>query len=217
MNNIERQINKLIKEIEKCVNKYEKLKTEYGIHYQEWFNGEKELMLSSVQESATSYYMEKEVANVFPSSSMNLEEELESIESKYEDKSETELVEVPHMLKEKNEYWYSYTEKMTELLFDTFESLKKQTRFLISLLEKNKQPKLEKKLTAVEVEMIQAKEYITVQEFTILFRQNSAWQKNRRGRLRDHLPHIKLDDGGSIMYNKQEVKTWLDNNNISRR
>jgi len=78
--------------------------------------------------------------------------------------------------------------------------------------------KKEEKLDKIEEEMskIQHKKFINVKEFTQLYGFSSDWQKNRRGRLKDHLPYIQNGPRGKIKYNIQEIEIWFKNNNNSR-
>lgn len=63
---------------------------------------------------------------------------------------------------------------------------------------------------------IQHKKLITVKEFTELYGFSSDWQKNRRGRLKDHLPYNQYTVGGMIKYNIDEVEIWFKNNHKGR-
>jgi hypothetical protein len=63
---------------------------------------------------------------------------------------------------------------------------------------------------------IQAKKYITVKEFSEIYDYSSDWQKNRRGRIHDHLPFRQTTGGGKITYEVKEIEIWFENNNLSR-
>lgn len=65
-----------------------------------------------------------------------------------------------------------------------------------------------------ELREIQTKKIISVKEFTKIYSYSSDWQKNRRSRIRDRLPFIRVTDGGKITYNVKDVEIWFENNNI---
>ncbi len=67
-----------------------------------------------------------------------------------------------------------------------------------------------------EMTKLQAKKYITVKEFSEIYGFSADWQKNRRGRIHDHLPFRQTLNKGKITYEVKEIETWFENNNISR-
>lgn len=67
-----------------------------------------------------------------------------------------------------------------------------------------------------EIKAIQAKRYINVKEFTLIYGYSKEWQVNRRGRLYNSLPYIQTARGGKITYDVEDIETWFKNENISR-
>ncbi|MGE4517587.1 MAG: hypothetical protein AB7D96_12095 [Arcobacteraceae bacterium] len=67
-----------------------------------------------------------------------------------------------------------------------------------------------------EMKKIQAKKYINVKEFTEIYGYSSDWQKNRRGRVHDHLPFRQDGHNRKITYVVSDVETWFENNNTGR-
>ena len=70
-------------------------------------------------------------------------------------------------------------------------------------------------LTEEEIKKIQAKKYITVQEFSLIYNYSSSWQKNRRSRLHDRLPYRQNVRGGKITYEVKKVEIWFENNDCN--
>lgn len=66
-----------------------------------------------------------------------------------------------------------------------------------------------------EIKKIQAKKYITVQEFSLIYNYSSSWQKNRRARLHDRLPYRQNIRGGKITYEVEKVEIWFENNDCN--
>lgn len=220
MENIEKQINKLIKEIEECADKFEILKMKYGVTYvreNECENSDLKLKLTSTVEAPPAYELDKEMAYMNYQESKeedddkrkNLAMALGELELKYseEEKNKIQRFEDDFLLNDKEDYIHSYTVKTTELLFNTFEALKEQAKFLITLLEKTKQLKFKERVDAIEIKRIQAKNTITVKEFTIIFNRSDEWQRIQR---RDKkLPFIQKEKNDKIEYDVEEVKKWF--------
>ncbi len=186
MDKIEKQINKLINEIEECAGTFEKLKNEYNVTY---------VRESDYEESA----LKLRLTSV--------------VEAPNEDDIDKPLkFEFHNMLNEKEDYIHSYTCKTTELLFSTFRKLKEQAKFLITLVDNNKQKELTKRVDAIEIEKIQAKKFITVKEFTEIYDRSSEWQRNRRNKIHNRLPFRQEKKGGKVLYEIEEVEIWFKNN-----
>jgi hypothetical protein len=95
------------------------------------------------------------------------------------------------------------------------------TAFDIPLVKLNNLLKVEDRkseILKIEAKMskIQHKKLINVKEFTELYGFSSDWQKNRRGRLNDHLPYNQNMVNGKITYNIDEVEIWFENNHKGR-
>ena len=243
MKKIENQINRLINEIEECADTFEKIKNDYGVKYIK-DNGDSNLSLTSVIEAPPEYEVDKEVAwldyydskdktyqkfldgeiteDVYKDQKSIFKKELAmnlgEIELKYsdEEKNKDQRFEEDYLVDKKRDFIHSYTDKTTELLFTTFKELKEQAKFLISLLDENKQAKFKTRVDAVEIEKIQAKKYITVKEFTEIFNKSDEWQRNRRNkRIHNRLPTFPKDrkKNDEIMYELEEVIIWFENEN----
>ncbi|RXJ98805.1 hypothetical protein CRU98_08550 [Arcobacter sp. CECT 8986] len=131
---------------------------------------------------------------------------------------------IEHILKFRNkEIWdnenirtwtYDWEEK-DRLNKLTMERYDKPLVKLNNLLEEKEKYQ---EILEIEKEMtkIQAKKIISVKEFTEIYGYSSDWQKNRRGRIHDHLPYVQTTRGGKITYNVRDVEIWFENNNTSR-
>jgi len=219
MKNIEKQINKLIKEIEECADNVEKLKNEFGITYirefEDFEHSDLKLKLNRSYTGCSAYFIEKEGAYDFFSDSNELDEELARIESKYTEEEKKDIYKEetePYILNDREDFVHKYAVKTTELLFDSFKKLKEQAKFLINLLEKHKQKEFIKRVDAIEIEKIQAKKLITVKEFTEIYNRGAEWQRNRRGKIHNKLPFRQEKKGGKVLYNVEEVENWFVNN-----
>lgn len=91
------------------------------------------------------------------------------------------------------------------------EHIPKEIYELVIAKKQERMQKIEESITK-----IQHKKLINVQEFTELYGFSSDWQKNRRGRLNDHLPYNQNMVNGKITYNIDEVEIWFKNNNKGR-
>ena len=69
-------------------------------------------------------------------------------------------------------------------------------------------------ITEEKINAIQAKKYINVKEFTLIYGYSKEWQKNRRGRIHNSLPYIQTVQGGKIIYKVKEVENWFENENM---
>jgi len=83
-------------------------------------------------------------------------------------------------------------------------------------IEKNKNEKMDldkfKKDAEQEILKIkkaQAKEFITVKEFSLLYNKSVKTQQAYRSRPKNHIPFIQKKLNDSILYNKTEVEEWL--------
>lgn len=65
--------------------------------------------------------------------------------------------------------------------------------------------------TEEDIRRIQAKKYISVKEFTVIYGYSSEWKRNRRGKLYNRLPFRQEKKGGKILYNVEEVEIWFKN------
>ena len=63
--------------------------------------------------------------------------------------------------------------------------------------------------SAAQMEMIQAKDKITRNEFKVIYNKSISWQDQRRGRVNDPLPYEKI--GKTVYYNVKEIEKWLKN------
>lgn len=217
MEKIEKQINKLINEIEECAGTFEKLKNEYNVTYVKESDYEEsalKLRLTSVVEAPPEYDLLKDYAYENFDDEDELNRELERIESEFveKDKNKIQRFKEHNVLNEKEDYVHSYTCKTTELLFSTFKKLKEQAKFLITLVDNNKQKELTRRVDAIEIEKIQAKKFITVKEFTEIYDRSSEWQRNRRNKIHNRLPFRQEKKGGKVLYEIEEVEIWFKNN-----
>jgi len=77
-----------------------------------------------------------------------------------------------------------------------FDLLKKQAEQEVLEVQKN-------------MAKIQAKEFITVKEFTLLYSKSVKTQQAYRSRPTNPIPYIQKKLGDSVLYNKTEVENWL--------
>ena len=131
---------------------------------------------------------------------------------------------IEHILKFRNkEIWendniktwtYDWEEK-DRLNTLTMEKYDKPLVKLNNLLEEQERYQ---EVLEIEKEMtkLQSKKIITVKEFSEIYGYSSDWQKNRRGRIHNHLPYIQTTNNGKITYNVKDIEIWFDNNNVGR-
>jgi len=89
-----------------------------------------------------------------------------------------------------------------------FTAIDKNPNQKLDTVQLKKEAKAE--YTAVQVEMIQAKDRITRKEFQLLYVKSLSWQDQKRGRINDPLPFIKI--GKTVLYEKKKIEKWLKNN-----
>jgi len=63
--------------------------------------------------------------------------------------------------------------------------------------------------TAAQIEMIQAKDRITRNDFKVVYNKSLSWQDQKRGRINDPLPYEKI--GKTVYYKVKEIEKWLKN------
>ncbi len=63
--------------------------------------------------------------------------------------------------------------------------------------------------SAAQMEMIQAKDRITRNDFKAIYNKSLSWQDQKRGRVNDPLPSEKI--GNTVYYKVKEIEKWLKN------
>ena len=64
---------------------------------------------------------------------------------------------------------------------------------------------------AQKIEKIQAKKYISIQEFQEIYGKSKTSQQGLRGRLKDPIPYRQTVKNGAITYVVEEVEKWFIN------
>ncbi len=64
---------------------------------------------------------------------------------------------------------------------------------------------------AQEMEILQEKQFITVQEFSVIYGYSATQQKSLRARLRDPIPFSQKGHGHKVLYERRKVQKWLGN------
>ncbi|QOY55401.1 hypothetical protein HUE87_03965 [Candidatus Sulfurimonas marisnigri] len=88
----------------------------------------------------------------------------------------------------------------------TYNELLKYALNVYELYDNIKVPYLDE----VKVNVISTKEFITADEFTLLYGYSKSWQTNRRNRVHNRLEKSSKD-GCKIQYNANELRKWFDN------
>jgi len=73
----------------------------------------------------------------------------------------------------------------------------------IEYLEKAKNDKVE------AIQIAQAKEFITIKEFSLLYEKSVKTQQAYRSRPQNPIPYIQKKLGDNVLYNKIEAENWL--------
>lgn len=137
--------------------------------------------------------------------------------------TQTEYEEVDPIIRawelvEENPIWIKIEKNINDNLIKYINDLKINIDLLIATLDEDKQKKYIiklKKFEKLDMDFVQKKNYINVFEFEAMFNYSQSRQQNRRNRLNDSLPYIK--EGRKILYEVEEVKIWLENNNENEK
>ena len=100
-------------------------------------------------------------------------------------------------------------EKISELenyALKMYKLYTEETNDKITYMEELKSTKVQ------EMEILQTKDWISVNEFELLFSYGSTAQKGFRSRLRDPIPFEQKSIGSKILYEKNKVVKWLKTN-----
>lgn len=216
MEKIEKKIKELIKEIEHLAKRFDSIGSFYSLRYEINELGENELTIDKTE------YIEDNIENIG-----KIEEGLSDLpivpELEFSDEDKEDLLSNDYddgvyqsqeeSLKSINDTWYNYSMETTDLLFDTFNRLKGYTYTLIDLLDKNLQKEYKDRLIKINIEYIQKKKYLNVNEFAEVYHMSKTQQQTRRGRLHDPLPYHQHVEGGKILYDVEEIEKWRENGN----
>ncbi len=96
---------------------------------------------------------------------------------------------------------------------DNVEKIKKLDNQLVNLNLLLPYLERDKEVIMIDQEMkkIQAKNNITVKEFTEIYNISTSSQRDYRSRLQDALPYHQKISGGKIVYVVEEVEIWFEN------
>lgn len=217
MEKIEKKIKELIKEIEYLAKRFDAIGLFYSLRYEINELGDNELTINRTE------YIEETGLDNIEKLDINLDSSVPEQELEFSDEEKNDLLTNNYddgvyefkeeSLKNLNDTWYSYSLEVTELLFENFNSLKGYAYTLIDLLDKNSQKEYKDRLIKINIEYIQKKKYLNVNEFAEVYHMSKTQQQTRRGRLHDPLPYHQHVEGGKILYDVEEVEKWKQNGN----
>lgn len=114
-------------------------------------------------------------------------------------------------VKQSDDYIYQCFQEYINQVNTYINDFQNDMKQLISNIDdKEQQEEMLKKLELINLERLNKKKYISVDEFKTLFGYSVTSQQNMRGRTHNPIPFIQEKLGSKITYEVELVKEWLD-------